>query len=304
MLYFTHNDLDAVGTELVLRKTNFSITEKWHTNYSDFEDVVDDIINYAKNNNESELIITDLSFAERAGTLENLMKHFKTILHIDHHSYYDKFFDLIEMGNCNYKKIIDTSMCAAKLCLKTFKIQDKYLETVIDIIDIYDCWRVKHPLFDKAQNMNKYFWELGYDNFLNTFSNGIPKDYKETIDKINKTEKETIQKIKDNNLIFRSLKGEKITFVMTFECFNPIMIEENRHGQEFVIGIAEGKVRVRIDNSSGKFADYDLDDLRQKLAGKTTGHPCAYSYKLRGDIINEVKRITDIINNFDFDVPF
>lgn len=302
MIVLLHNDLDAVGCELCIRQ-KFAISQCFYTNYSDFVPVVDSLLEYADKNHENQLIIADLSFANNMGLLETLCNHFETVLHIDHHSYDKDYFEKLSVRNCKYKSVINPAVCASKLCLDTFKINLGFLNNLIKIIDVYDCWRCNSPYFDKAQNLNNYFWEVGYNKFFNEFSQfKIPADYKETVDSILKKQNEKIQLLKDKRLIVRSNNEQNITFVFNFEVFNPVMIQEMKDGQDFVAGIEFNTVRFRVKQNM--FLESDLEMLRQRLCGCTTGHLHAFTYKFNTDIHSEVKRIIDIVNDIDFDIPF
>lgn len=282
MILFVHNDLDAVGCELVVRKV-YTPSKTFYTNYYDFEKVVNDIIQYANENNETEIIIADLSFAERPQTLQNLINHFEKVTHIDHHSYPAGFFDGI---TGNYTRYIDTSACAAKHCLKYFSIKDDFLSDLIYYIDIYDVWRAESKDFKTAQNLNSYFWNKGYQTFLASFNGSYPDDYNDVVNTILKEQNDKIEKIKNEH---NMLKLDKITFMFTFECFNPIMIDEMENGQHFVAGISGNKVRFRIKKNI--YTNAEMDAIRNKIAGKTTGHLTAFSYTFDGDIVKERNRI-------------
>lgn len=303
MIVFLHNDLDAVGCQMCIEEMPFKITETFYTNYSDFTDKCNQILEYAKEHNETELLIADLSFAEHLDELKMLVDTFDSVLHIDHHSYPEHFFQKV-IGKGRYKCKIDSTKCAAKICYELFKLENKHLKVLIDVIDVYDCWRTESNMFDKSQNLNKYFWEKGWDNFKQ-FKNTIPDDYKETIDKILKYEKEGIQKLKDANLIIRSKdNSQKITFILNNEFFNPIMIEEMKQGQNFVVGIYNGIVKFRV--RKGALDSSCLEDLRYLTAGKVTGHPLAFTYvigKDNMDTVKEIQRISNIIDKLDT-IPF
>lgn len=303
MLVFLHNDLDAVGCQMCIEEMPFKITETFHTNYSDFTDKCNQILEYAKEHNETELLIADLSFADHLDELKMLVNTFDSVLHIDHHSYPEHFFQKV-IGKGRYKCKIDSTKCAAKICYDFFKLENKTLKVLIDVIDVYDCWRTESSMFDKSQNLNKYFWEKGWDNFKQ-FKNTIPNDYKETIDKILKYEKEGIQKLKDANLIIRSKdNSQKITFILNNEFFNPIMIEEMKQGQNFVVGIHNGIVKFRV--RKGALDSLRLEDLRYLTASKVTGHPLAFTYvigKDNMDTVKEIQRISNIIDKLDT-IPF
>lgn len=303
MIVFLHNDLDAVGCQMCIEEMSFKITETFHTNYSDFTDKCNQILEYAKEHNETELLIADLSFADHLDELKMLVNTFESVLHIDHHSYPEHFFQKV-IGKGRYKCKIDSTKCAAKICYDFFKLENKTLKVLIDVIDVYDCWRTESSMFDKSQNLNKYFWEKGWDNFKQ-FKNTIPNDYKETIDKILKYEKEGIQKLKDANLIIRSKdNSQKITFILNNEFFNPIMIEEMKQGQNFVVGIHNGIVKFRV--RKGALDSLRLEDLRYLTAGKVTGHPLAFTYAIgkdNMDTVKEIQRISNIIDKLDI-IPF
>ena len=56
------------------------------------EMILEEAIEYAKEHNETELLIADLSFAEHLDELKMLVNNFESVLHIDHHSYPNHFF--------------------------------------------------------------------------------------------------------------------------------------------------------------------------------------------------------------------
>lgn len=300
MIVFLHNDLDAVGCEICIRK-KFLIDKVFYTNYADFEDKVNALIAYAKEHNDDQLIIADLSFAERQNTLKQICDNFKMVLHIDHHSYPEGFFDF--EPKYVYKKIINTAHCAAKLCRMAFKLEDKFLTDLIDIIDIYDCWRDQHKDFDKAQDLNDYFWNVGYEPFMELFKTGYPDDFEKVTKAINIERNKRIEELEKNNLIMRSKGFNKITFVFDFDVFNPVMIKDMRNGQEFVIGIQHNIVKFRI-NQKTPLMKQSLEELRLKVAGKVTGHLYAFTYNFKGETIDEVKRIAKCIQEIGEDIPF
>lgn len=303
MIVFLHNDLDAIGCEMCIEEMPFKVSKIFYTNYSDFVEKCNQILEYTKANNEKELLIADLSFAEHLEELKMLVNTFDSVLHIDHHSYPANFFQKV-IGKGRYKCKIDSTKCASKICYELFNIENKQLKILIDVIDVYDCWRTESKMFDKSQNLNKYFWERGWDNFKQ-FKNKIPDDYNTTITKILNREQEGIKKLKESNLIVRSKdNSQKITFVFNHEFFNPVMIEEMNQGQNFVVGIENGIVKFRI--RKGVFDSCTLDDLRLLITGKVTGHLLAFTYVIgrdKMDVVHEIQRISKIIENHDV-LPF
>lgn len=283
MILFTHNDLDAVGCEMIIRKVH-NPDRVFYTNYYDFDQVVDEILKC----NDTELIIADLSFAERPGTLQDLINHFSKVTHIDHHSYPNGFFDGI---SGNYIRYIDSSACAAKHCLKYFNVSDRFLTDLIYLIDIYDVWRIESKDFKTAQNLNSYFWNGGYQHFISAFNGSYPDDYNDTVQSILKEQNDKISSLKQSGYIQHF---DKITFMFTFECFNPVMIEEMENGQHFVAGISGNKVRFRIKKNI--YTNEEMDNIRNRIAGKTTGHLTAFSYTFDGNAVAERDRILNELN--------
>lgn len=295
MIVFLHNDLDAVGCQMCIEEMPFKVTKTFYTNYTDFDDKVKEIILYAKQNQETELVIADLSFAERPDKLIDLVNTFESILHVDHHSYPPHFFDRIR-GKGKYRNKIDTTRCACKLCYELFHLEDKTLKVLVDVIDVFDCWRTESKMFDKAQRLNDYLWERGWDAFKE-FKNGVPQDYQETMEKVQKRTQETISKMKKAGYIIRSEKNlNKITFVLSFDCFNAIMIEEMNQGQKFVVAFQNGLVRFRIKKDA--LPPEVLKDFREAICGKVTGHELAFTYQLKNDIPTEISKIVEVIELF------
>lgn len=287
MILFLHNDLDAVGCEMIVRKVH-TPSKVFYTNYYDFDSVVKDLLDYSKVNNEHEIIIADLSFAERQDTLQTIINNFDKVTHIDHHSYPEGFFDNIKG---NYTRYIDSSACAAMHCLKYFNVCDDFLTNLIYYIDIYDVWRVESKDFKKAQNLNSYFWNVKYQNFLTAFNGSYPADYDDVVNSLLKEQNDKIEALKADNKI---LHLDKITFVFTFDCFNPIMIDEMENGQHFVVGICDGKVRFRIKKNI--YTNEEMDNIRNSVAGKTTGHLTAFSYPFSGSVEEEKSRILEVLS--------
>ena len=294
MILFTHNDLDAVGCEMCVRSQPFRITKVFHTDYGDFSDKVNQILS----EDDTELFIADLSFSDHKSDLLRLCAKFKTVVHADHHAYAFDFFD--DMPK-NYRGFIDKSVCACKTCYKILRLDNKFLSNLITVIDVYDCWRTDSSMFDKSQNLNEYFKYVGYDTFLNKFSEGIPDDYGAVVNSILKKQQEQIQKLKDDGKVIRCNHGEKITFVFDHDLFNPIMIQEMKEGQNYVVGISNSIIKVRLKDCLD--TKYTRKCLCENIVGKLIGHPLAFTYKFDGDIKQECNRIVDQINT-TADMPF
>jgi hypothetical protein len=291
MLVFLHNDLDAIGCEMCIDEMPFKVNKKFYTNYSDFEEKVDEIINYSFATRDDELLIADLSFAERPDTLQKLTTHFKSVLHIDHHQYPDEFFERI-IGK-NYKHKIDINRCAAKICYDLFGLNNENLKVLCSIIDSYDRWVVNSPYFKKGQQLNKYFWNVEWDHFKE-FKNGVPEDYTKVVSEIEETEKREIAELKEKGFIVRAKSGPKITFVFGWKHFNPILISEMEEGQDFVIGVYKNIYKVRI--KAGVLNHEQCRELQMLLTGNVTGHDNAFTFVTTEKMELECQIIAEAIN--------
>lgn len=310
MILLNHNDLDALGCELcLLPKFNFS--RIYHTNYADFEDVVARIA--AENSDDKDLIVTDLCFSDFRESFKVLRKNFN-IIHIDHHSYPDNFFENVDKEietPYKYKSIIDTSKCAAMTCLDKFGA-DPFSSALINIIDAYDMWRETSPMFEKAQNLNDYFWNNGRSPLeLAKFildSGKLPDDYKEVVMRFQLQAESVISEMRKSRKIQRFKTPCPVTFVFSNEYFNKILLEEFSAKSKFVVGINKGIVRVRIQHDPAFFSS-DLKNLKLKLAGNISGHSHAFSYHANindiADLENECKRIVSALDDlYNADIPF
>ena len=311
VVLLTHNDLDALGCILNL-STRLDFTNIFYTNYANIAQIVKDVLTYAKQNDVMNLVIADVSFSDSKQLLKQLYSYFKTIVFIDHHLYPDGYFN--EFPNMFIKH--DISKCATKLCAEYCNSEGiPKLALLNDIINAYDIWKIDSKYFNFAQSLNDYFFyfkskhpEMGENSILeladllaeNDYT--LPQDFKKVTDEIKEYNENIYKQYQDHNLIKRSNSGAKITLIFGFDCFNYAMIKEMDNGQDFVIGIAFGIFKVRI-NQKAKYSKFFKNELRKQLTGtENTGHMDAFTYRLKGspsleNIINECQKITSLINS-------
>jgi oligoribonuclease NrnB/cAMP/cGMP phosphodiesterase (DHH superfamily) len=224
---------------------------------------------------------------------------FQKITLIDHHLYPNGFFD-------NYPKLKvhwDKSKCATLLCYEYFNNQNDNLYKLSKLIDVYDIWQDSHPAFDISQDLNRFFWEIGMQKFVNDcISSGytLPYYYKSVVDSITARYTEAIEKYENRKLIHRT---EKITLAFVDDWFNEILVQEMKKEKDFVINATSfGIMKIRINNKANITSEMK-DNLRLILTGtKDIGHQNAFTYKMKNsvsfeNVMNEMKYIVQNIND-------
>lgn len=296
MIVFTHNDLDAVGCELCLRHSNLKIDKVFYEDYVTMKDTVRDIIAYGAKNSIDTVFICDLSFSERPELLQNLLNHFKTVIHLDHHSYPEDFSVKVR-DNCTLKQIIDPSRCGCKIVYDVLKLNIPYLNAVIEVIDKFDRFVTDSPLFEKSVSMNSYFWKYGYQHFLEQFKEKIPVSYNKDIEILNE---ETLRELEEQTKKGQILKSDKVTIKFGDIHFVEAEINAFNQGQRGFLCITPGNIKVRLNNKI--FTQQEAEYLRLKILGSVNGHPHAFVDVFKNDnpelTFGEIQRICNIINSY------
>ncbi len=250
-------------------------------------------------NNNTHILITDISFSGNSESLNRLTKLGKCIL-IDHHEYYPGFFDGFE----NLKVHHNDSKSASLLCLEYFGLQgiDPLFDKLIGLIDVYKLWQTHDPRFNVAQNLNEYFLTKNIDDIFekmvqNNFK--LLPDFGPVVKGIQEQCAIDTADFESRGLIQRS---GIISLLFIDEWFNQIMISEMLNGKVFVIGFnSYGIIKVRI--SADTWLDIDsLNRLRVQLTGTAdVGHTRAFTYKMDtkvnfDNIMKEAEIIVKAIN--------
>ena len=300
LIVFTHNDLDALGCSLNIEFKFPNVQKKYfYTNYANIDQRVEEIESHMKENGNKHIMIADVSFSDNKDALRKLY-NLGNCTHIDHHLYPDGFWDEFP----NMKVQWDKSRCATLICNEYFGNAGKNdrLDKLTRIIDVYDLWQTEEREFDLAQDFNNYFWT--YDISLltekiveNDFK--LPDDFVEVTTNIRNHKNEQIKKYHEQKMIQRA---GKMTICFFSDCFNPVMIDEMRNGQDVLIGVdSYGIIKVRIRQDSPLTPD-DKKLMREKLTGTSDiGHMDAFTYKYKGsqsfdNLMNEVQKIITIYN--------
>jgi hypothetical protein len=296
LLVMSHNDADACGCMLNIEYKWPDIPKKYfHTNYANIPEIVQEILDYQKENGNQHLLIPDVSFSDNKEHLTTLYNAFEHVTHIDHHLYPDGFWD----DYPNMKVVWDKSKSATLLCNEYLgnKGKNANLDKLSYIIDVYDLWQKDDPAFGVSQDFNQYFWTHGTTDLAQVIINNsyrLPDDYVSEVQKSHMEFEQALMDYENRNLIHRF---DKVTVAFIQEWFNQVLIKEMDNGQDIVIGANQyGIIRVRI-NQDSPYKDWQLDKLRLELTGtKDIGHMHAFTYKVHGSvsfdkIMAEVKNV-------------
>lgn len=306
IVHLTHHDLDALGCMLNLEIATPGIPKKtFHTNYVDIEEVISDVCEYISLNSPKLLVISDISFSRHKHLLLRLQNQNIKAIFIDHHRYTDSFFDDIHI-----KIHHNNNKSAAKITQEVFKTlgKNKNLDTLTNLIDVFDIWQDTREEFKSTLTINSYFWEKvnkkGLDNFYyDVLDNNykLPHDfvqfYKENI----REAQEKVQKARDKKLI---MSDGFITTVFMDEFFNEVLYEEFKKGVQFVvIANSYGIVRYRFSNHSRLSDEIKIQIKKELLPDPNIGHLNAFGDKIPNHnfdkIMEKVKEVYYIINKYN-----
>lgn len=293
MILFTHNDMDAAGSEICIRKAGCNVDKAFYEDYATFPKTVEEIISYSVRNNISNIIIADLSFAEHQKQLQRIVDHFKTVIHLDHHSYPEGFC-ITHRGNLH--QVIDQSRCGCKICYDELKLKNPYLKALTDVIDKFDRWVENNALFVPAFNLNSYFWKIGYRAFVEEFSEKFPDKLNNEIKIINEEAKTTLETLRSSGIIMQS---GKTTIQAGDTYFMQSVLDEFKRGQACYVCILNSSLRIRL--SQKWFNTDEAVQLRERIVGEVMGHPHAFSYPFKGakeTLFAEITRISSLVELF------
>lgn len=300
--HFTHNDLDALGCMLNLHAAHPNThIHTFHTNYRNIVDVVEECINFCQKYTPEFLLISDVSFSQERILLQEILNKVSCdVIYLDHHVYPDNFFD-----GLNMTYVHDVERSATQITHDYFNVNHPTVNAITKIIDVYDLWQRKHVLFEKAIELNEYFWTVDrtwmYDTMINN-DYKLPGDYMSSVNVNNQLANDAITKYYEKNLIHTN--GET-TIVFADEYFNKILLQEFNKGIKFVIiANSYGIIRIRFNQYSDISKD-TKEAMKQAIIGDSnTGHLNAFTFKLEqnsfANLMDEIKRISNIFANSSF----
>lgn len=300
LIVFSHNDLDMAGSILCIEyKMPFIKKKYFYTNYSDIKKQVDDIEQYVKQYGNTHCLMTDISWSTSPEELHRICNMFEKVTLIDHHLYPDNFFESYPKLKVYY----DKNKSGALLTYEYFKINNPDLKEIVDLTDVYDLWQDDHIDFEKSQDLNRFFWEIGKDKFITDIINNnykLPYYYNTVINELRKKFTEAIEKFENRKLIHRT---DKITIAFVDEWFNEILVKDMAEGKDFVINVTTyGIFKIRINRKSN-IPDSLKNELRLRLTGTNdVGHMNAFPFKMKNqisfeNIMAEIKNVINTIND-------
>jgi oligoribonuclease NrnB/cAMP/cGMP phosphodiesterase (DHH superfamily) len=312
ILHFTHSDLDALGCMLHLEYALPTTPKQvFHTSYLDIEEKTTEVIDYAQKHFPKMLLISDISFTQSKHLLLRLQELSKlgiTIILLDHHAYPDDFFDGITI-----KYVHDISKSATKICQEFFKTEGKNesLDKLSDIINAFDIWLDKTPLFHTGMILNDWFWQKikfgnnitsieGLMNQIVANNYKILPDFKPFAIEHVASAKTFIDKAKEKNLI---ASDGFMTVAFCDEYFNDILYEEFSRGIDFVvIANSYGITRFRFNTKANLSTEQKLEIKGQLIKDVNIGHLNAFSDKIQNSnfdkIMTRIQEVSKIIEPF------
>lgn len=278
-----HNDLDQLGCVLHI---NYRLPDNkkkyFYTNYRDLEQKVSEAYAYCFLERPSLLLITDISFSNHKHLLKKLedVKQICPVVLLDHHAYQDGFFDDISISVYH-----DIEKSATKICEEYFRTNNANLNKISKLINAYDIWLMKSPIFRVSMNLNNFFYKKTENISIDQYAEQIRKDnytlpgFKEFLIEDTKLSNTKIENFKKRKLITHI--GPKFTVAFVDEYFNEILFEEFSKDAEFVmIANSYGITRFRF-NAFGNLTTKQKEEIKIKLIGTLDiGHLNAFSDKI------------------------
>lgn len=308
IVHFTHTDADALGCALVLDYATPN-TKKitYHTNYQNIREKTQEVLDYIHQYSPSLLVISDISFASEKHELLLLQEiNNKTdtkVILFEHHEYDEGFFNDITI---NY--IHDKSKCATLIMRDYFKVENKHLNNLCQIINSFDIWQEHNPLFPVGLGFDNWFWnehksknksieQIAHEIAENGYT--LPKDFKNYFQEYTKAFTNKLQNLKDRQLF---IDDGFIALVFTDEYFNEALHESfSKNGNKVALIVnSYGIIRIRFSTVEPLSID-TKEKIKIGILGKLDhGHLNAFSIKIDNSnfekIMAKVQELTAIIN--------
>jgi oligoribonuclease NrnB/cAMP/cGMP phosphodiesterase (DHH superfamily) len=149
--------LDGAGSYIVCQYLGVDFSELCIANYGDFSssEAQERLFNYNK------IIITDFSLATEL-VLSLLEKNISVTI-IDHHDYSKnpENIGLLEIKNDLFTLVYNNESCGTKLTFEYFKKNKRYKKIIsqfVNLVDIYDLWKLNSPFREDSENLNRVFY--------------------------------------------------------------------------------------------------------------------------------------------------
>jgi oligoribonuclease NrnB/cAMP/cGMP phosphodiesterase (DHH superfamily) len=230
----THTDLDGLGCWFVFDFFKIHYDEILLCDYDRFEDEIE----YNKLLNYDKIIMTDFSVTNKIA--QKLLDCKKQLIVIDHHEGSEP---LKEISHDNFILIHNKEKSGTLLTYEYFKPKNtrekKIFYQFIELVNTYDLFKKKDPLWEDAQNMNRVLYSClawGADNINDKYR--FIKDYWfNKFNKFNEWEWSKFEKEK----IQRAIEKEDKQFNESKMCLKKYV---DSKGLKFGVTTAKSKVSI------------------------------------------------------------
>jgi len=291
ILSVSHNDLDGLSAQIVLRQHLGEIT-RMNISYGKIDEYLEIVQDYCTHTRPDQVWVTDLSFTyqqlEKLSEITDLNPGMKFYF-IDHHPFKEEYNHLVKD---NFIILINPKACATKLTHLYLKNNfngnfDKGLEEYVEYVNIYDIWLKDNKKFKGAIVYNELFWEFKKDYYYTRFKDEfkLRNSDKEKYKELMKKKIKLFEKLDNNGRIFRHEPGgEKRIFMIFLDDYKNHVTIDYEGFDVYIIVSSYGGISIRFrDNLSD---DGILKDtiVRKSLEHENIetagGHPKAFGMKL------------------------
>jgi len=268
----SHYDLDGIGCVINIYNTIKNPEDNFEYRLVGYTSL-DAVFGKMKRNTADCLWITDLNIKQESIKYIyelSVALNLKKIILVDHHVYEYDLRDEIEKYGHKFSSIfttiIDSTMSATlKLNILLFNT-DNHLSKLSNIINVYDNWMKRDPLWKTAYEMNDLFWEYKYEKMFSKFKHGFIYDDEDIFTvKMIKDDREWYVKYTLENFFIGS-EETKTIFIINPEC---------KYTNHFTLVFRDVNNYVILKQVSDKFFSYsirlyndELDLTIQTLFGK------------------------------------
>jgi len=232
-----HSDLDGLGCIIIADCFNVQYDHIKICDYGDFKLDVNrkELFKY------DEILVTDFSLPTEL--VEGLLHEGKKVTILDHHDYSEnaEVVGLLDLKHENFTLVHDMTICGTMICFEYFKKNTRVKKIVYEfaeLVNCYDLYKTKDPLWEKAQGLNRIIWAcLSWGN--------------EGIDKYTFIRDYWAHKIKHNNEWFWS-EFEEAKIKKAIEIENTEFIaakatyKEYKDSKDVTYGIAVASKKISI----------------------------------------------------------
>ena len=299
IISISHNDLDGLGCQVVLKWTHGDIffkTASYSTINNTLKDLID-ILQYDRT--KTTVIISDISFnTETAILLIELVESAPNIRFIiaDHHIRSSQVLDIFKLAPKNLINLHDINMCSASILYYYYNITHRHIKDFIDLINVYDMWITADDRFQEALVLNELYESYSYNDFLYEMRSYKMSDKMMT--KLGKTSNKIssfISSIDSNPLIYKNdyiciSHIDRYKSVLQHHLDLPIMV--------FISSNLNFSIRL-----SNNLSDYDVDYLTKKFIQYFKGKNVEWYYAHR-QVFGFNSSGTDIFSDIDDFINF